>query len=152
MKTVPWTAEGGDQELNELEGDWEGPSAPSLLDGAGSTSRDYTYAPPPQSAGQQGASGHAPKPPDRDKGGSGTSAPGWSLLLSLVPAPLRAYIAPLAFYESDSSLPTRERLFHHWWLRRRIPLSRALTLIFIQFTAPTAGLYAWVSSSYSVRL
>ena len=124
------------EQLNELlKGDWVGPSP---VNGPG---------------GPTGPGGTLARVADAEQGSMVGAAPtragaAWSLLL---PRPLWDYLSRLEFYEGDATLSARTRLFHRWWLQRRVPVARALMLIYINLLAPTIGLYAWVSGAYKVR-
>ena len=145
--------EGGEEldELNELlQGDWVGPPSPAVDAPGGRGS----VGPPPVSVSvvspalgsdaEQGSMlGTAAPPRTR------TRAPPWSLMLS---RPVWDYLSRLEFYEDDESLPSRERLFHHWWLSRRLAVARALCFIFFFISAPAAGIYIYISCSFKVRL
>ena len=78
----------------------------------------------------------------------GAGAPAWSLL---IPLPAWQFLSRLEFYEGDETLPNRERLFHQWWLARRIPVARAVAVSFTTISGPIVALYFWISASYSVR-
>ena len=103
-----------------LQNDWVDPppvNAPGGLVSPGVT--------PARGADAEQGSVLGPVPP-RPHEATGSTA--WSLLL---PRPLWDYLSRLEFYEGDVTLSARTRLFHHWWLRRRVPVARALMLIYI---------------------
>ena len=131
------------EEMNEmLRGDWAGPPP---------ASHDPVKAMPARGPDADACSPIAmglgptmgPAPPRRARGD-----PAWSLFL---PRTVWDYLSRLEFYEGDATLPSRTRLFHNWWLRRRLPVSRILSLIYIVVLAPTVGLYLWVSTTYAPR-
>ena len=133
--------EGEVEELNELlEGDLGGHEHQRSTNAAASSSAAF------RSDEEQGPATRSEAAPTPTAHGVG--APSWSLLL---PATVWAFLSRLDFYEGDASLTARERLFHRWWLKRRLPVSRAITFVFVLLSVPTAGVYFWIVGSYSVR-
>ena len=66
-----------------------------------------------------------------------------------LPPAVWCYLSRLNVYEADATLSAKERLFHFWWLKRRLPLSRVMGLSGCVLQLPFVGFYVWYCVAYS---